>query len=56
MIAFEAAQPALLYIVPAVLGAVALHAAAAGELRHLLAYSEGGAQEREPAGEGKKDE
>ena len=30
---FEAAQPALLYIVPAVLGAVATHAFASGQFK-----------------------
>ncbi len=30
---FEAAQPALLYIVPAVLGAVSLHALVQGEFK-----------------------
>ena len=40
MHAFDAAQPALLYIVPAVLGAVAALAAARGEVGPLLAWSE----------------
>jgi minor histocompatibility antigen H13 len=46
---FNAAQPALLYIVPAVLGAVAGHAALAGELRAVAAWEETAAEE---AGEG----
>eukprot|EP00191_Tetraselmis_sp_GSL018_P007639 CAMPEP_0177614688 /NCGR_PEP_ID=MMETSP0419_2-20121207/22889_1 /TAXON_ID=582737 /ORGANISM="Tetraselmis sp., Strain GSL018" /LENGTH=289 /DNA_ID=CAMNT_0019111963 /DNA_START=959 /DNA_END=1826 /DNA_ORIENTATION=+ len=37
---FEAAQPALLYIVPSVLGAVALHAASRGELLKVFAFEE----------------
>jgi minor histocompatibility antigen H13 len=45
---FNAAQPALLYIVPAVLGAVAARAAAAGELAAVLAWEEeSGAQEEQ---------
>mmetsp|Transcript_70370 Transcript_70370/g.223014 ORF Transcript_70370/g.223014 Transcript_70370/m.223014 type:complete len:389 (-) Transcript_70370:208-1374(-) len=40
---FKAAQPALLYIVPAVLGAVGVHAWIRGEVKDLLAYNEGGA-------------
>lgn len=32
---FEAAQPALLYIVPAVLGAVGLHAYASGQFKEV---------------------
>ena len=45
---FNAAQPALLYIVPAVLGAVALQAAARGEVKAVAAWSE----EAPPAAEG----
>jgi hypothetical protein len=37
---FKAAQPALLYIVPAVLGAVGLHALATGQLVALWRWSE----------------
>eukprot|EP00270_Netrium_digitus_P008788 TRINITY_DN2643_c0_g1_i2.p1 TRINITY_DN2643_c0_g1~~TRINITY_DN2643_c0_g1_i2.p1 ORF type:complete len:357 (+),score=98.05 TRINITY_DN2643_c0_g1_i2:452-1522(+) len=37
---FKAAQPALLYIVPAVIGCLALHAVAMGETRELLDYDE----------------
>lgn len=34
---FEAAQPALLYIVPAVIGALALHSAATGNFKEARA-------------------
>lgn len=37
---FKAAQPALLYIVPSVLGAVALHAALRGELKAVYEWQE----------------
>ncbi|XP_068650289.1 signal peptide peptidase 1-like [Aristolochia californica] len=37
---FQAAQPALLYIVPAVLGSVALHCIWNGEVKQLLAFDE----------------
>ena len=47
---FDAAQPALLYIVPAVLGAVAAHAAGRGEVGEVLAHSE----EAEEGGEATK--
>jgi minor histocompatibility antigen H13 len=50
MNAFQAAQPALLYIVPAVLGAVGVTAVARGEVAQVLAFSE----EEEEEGEGKK--
>lgn len=40
MIAFEAAQPALLYLVPACLGSSLLCAAVRGELKELFDYSE----------------
>lgn len=46
---FEAAQPALLYIVPGVLGSVLLHAYLKGELAAVFAYSEGSAKEEEEA-------
>ena len=50
---FNAAQPALLYIVPAVLGAVAARAAAAGELAAVLAWEEeSGAEEDADAKDG----
>ena len=37
---FKAAQPALLYIVPGVVGCVMLQAAARGEISQLLGYTE----------------
>ena len=37
---FNAAQPALLYIVPGVLGTCTLHATAAGKLMELVRYTE----------------
>ena len=40
MIQFNAAQPALLYLVPACLGSSFLCAVARGEVKELLAYSE----------------
>jgi len=46
---FKAAQPALLYIVPAVLGAVALHAAIRGELSQLWHYHEEQPEQEEKA-------
>ena len=44
-------QPALLYIVPGVLGGLALHAWARGELRKVLHFSEEKAEKAE-GGEG----
>jgi minor histocompatibility antigen H13 len=49
---FNAAQPALLYIVPAVLGAVAVRAAVAGELAAVAAWEEGSGEEEGEEGEG----
>lgn len=47
---FNAAQPALLYIVPAVLGCTAIHAYAAGEFKALFDFSEAKEdQEQAPA-------
>jgi minor histocompatibility antigen H13 len=46
---FQAAQPALLYIVPAVLGAVGAAALARGEVTAVMGYSE---EEEEEEGEG----
>ena len=40
MIQFNAAQPALLYLVPACLGSSLLCAVVRGELKELFAYSE----------------
>lgn len=37
---FQAAQPALLYIVPGVIGSVAVHSLCNGEVKPLLAYDE----------------
>lgn len=39
MVVFQAAQPALLYLVPGVVGAILLHAAARGEVTHVLQWS-----------------
>ncbi|GJP54301.1 hypothetical protein CLOM_g13407 [Closterium sp. NIES-68] len=39
---FQAAQPALLYIVPGVMGFLFVHCAIRGELKELLAYEESG--------------
>jgi minor histocompatibility antigen H13 len=50
---FKAAQPALLYIVPGVLGSVGAHAAWNGELHELLAWKEHD-EEEEEADEGDK--
>lgn len=50
MIAFDAAQPALLYLVPACLGSSLLCAVVRGELKELLEYSE---EEEEEVTEGK---
>ena len=44
---FDAAQPALLYIVPAVLGATALAGAARGELKAVFSFSEEPEEEEE---------
>ncbi|KAI8467773.1 MAG: signal peptide peptidase-domain-containing protein [Monoraphidium minutum] len=49
---FKAAQPALLYIVPAVLGAVALHAALRGELKTVYEWQEEAAADGDAAQEG----
>ena len=52
MIKFEAAQPALLYLVPACLGSSFLTAVMRGEVKQMLAYSE----EVEDSEEKKEDE
>jgi minor histocompatibility antigen H13 len=44
---FKAAQPALLYLVPACLGAALLTALREGDLRALLAYQEDDADDDE---------
>ena len=49
---FNAAQPALLYIVPAVLGATAVAGAARGELKAVFSFSE---EPEEEEGEEKKE-
>ncbi|KAL7453549.1 hypothetical protein ACHAWC_005210 [Mediolabrus comicus] len=54
MIVFEAAQPALLYLVPACLGSSLLCAAVRGEMKELFDYSE--EEEEEEEEEKKKDE
>ena len=51
---FDAAQPALLYIVPAVLGAVGAAALARGEVAAVLGYSEEEEEEEEKDGAKKK--
>jgi len=57
MIVFEAAQPALLYLVPTCLGSSLLCAAVRGELKELFTYSEEETEEtKEEGGEEKKDE
>ena len=57
MIWFEAAQPALLYLVPACLGSSLLCALVRGEMKELFAYSEEEEEEEseEDAKEEKKD-
>jgi len=50
---FDAAQPALLYLVPACLGAALLTAASRGELQLLLNYSEEKTEEQDAAAEKK---
>mmetsp|Transcript_7034 Transcript_7034/g.14993 ORF Transcript_7034/g.14993 Transcript_7034/m.14993 type:complete len:397 (+) Transcript_7034:197-1387(+) len=56
MIYFQAAQPALLYLVPACLGSSFLCALVRGEISALLAYSEEEEEEPEEEGETSKDE
>ena len=57
MIVFEAAQPALLYLVPACLGSSLLCAIVRGELKVLFDYSEEEEEiEEEKDGDEKKDE
>ncbi|KAL6763131.1 signal peptide peptidase-domain-containing protein [Haematococcus lacustris] len=48
---FKAAQPALLYIVPCVLGCLAVHAAVNGELGKVFSFHEEVAPKAEQAGE-----
>lgn len=57
MIVFQAAQPALLYLVPACLGSSLLCAAVRGELKELFQYSEEQEEEtKEEAASKKKDD
>ena len=55
MIVFEAAQPALLYLVPACLGSSLICALARGEIKELFAYSEE-EEEKEESQDEVKDE
>lgn len=55
MIVFKAAQPALLYLVPACLGSSLLCAVVRGELKELFEYSEEEEEEEEAEGDEKKD-
>jgi len=52
---FQAAQPALLYIVPGVIGFVAVHCLWNGEVKQLLEFDESKA-EAEEAGEEEQDD
>jgi len=52
---FQAAQPALLYIVPGVIGFVAVHCLWNGEIKQLLEFDESKA-EAEEAGEEEQDD
>ncbi len=56
MIKFEAAQPALLYLVPACLGSSFLTAVTRGEVKQMLAYSEEVEDEDEDSEEKKKED
>jgi minor histocompatibility antigen H13 len=55
MIAFQAAQPALLYLVPACLGSSLLCAAVRGEMKELFEYSEEEEEEEEEESKDKAD-
>ena len=52
---FNAAQPALLYIVPAVLGAVLICALVRGELTRWWTYKHGDQKEAAPGGTGESE-
>ena len=52
---WEAAQPALLYLVPACLGSSLLCAVVRGELKELFAYSEEEEEKEEVEGDEQKD-
>jgi minor histocompatibility antigen H13 len=54
-IVWEAAQPALLYLVPSCLGSSLLCAVVRGELKELFAYSEEEEEEVKDDDEGEKD-
>ena len=56
MIQFNAAQPALLYLVPACLGSSFLCAVIRGEVKELLAYSEEEEEEEAEEDAGKTQE
>ena len=56
MIAFNAAQPALLYLVPACLGSSLICATVRGEMAELFAYSEEEEEEEEEAKDAKEKE
>lgn len=56
MIAFEAAQPALLYLVPACLGSSLACAFVRGEMKELFAYSEEEEEKEENKENDKKDQ
>eukprot|EP00960_Hanusia_phi_P075002 768357-Hanusia_phi.AAC.3 len=56
MIWFKAAQPALLYLVPACLGAALLTAMVTGQLSDLLAYKEESPEKKEEEDSKKKEE
>eukprot|EP00250_Pteridium_aquilinum_P001277 c11489_g1_i1 orf=121-1170(+) len=49
---FQAAQPALLYIVPAVLGFLGTHCAVNGEIKELIAFDESVSAEEDQKSEG----
>jgi minor histocompatibility antigen H13 len=55
MIVFKAAQPALLYLVPACLGSSFVCAAMRGEIKDLLAYSEEEDEAADPKQDAKKE-
>lgn len=56
MIQFKAAQPALLYLVPACLGSSLFCAFSRGEFKELMAYSEEEEDEKKEKEQAKKDD
>lgn len=56
MFIFNAAQPALLYLVPACLGSALVTALVRGEFKELLAYSEEEDEEEDSDKDDKKDD